>query len=129
MKISFQKFSFYCYFAAELLALTKLQFINIRYFQNNIEEVYDVNCKVFEMDKYVSGQRERRVPMIRRRNAQQDGSSEAEQLFYNNFNLSYVLRKRETQEFANICRLKKRFGQDLLVSQIVCDWKDTEIYF
>lgn len=81
------------------------------------------------MDKYVDGQREKRIPMIRRRNAQQDNSNEAEQLFYNNFNLSYILRKRETQEFANICRLKRHFGQDLLVSQIMCDWKDTEIYF
>lgn len=108
-----------------MLALTKLQFINIRYFQNNIEEIYDVNCKVFEMDKYVDGQREKRIPMIRRRHVQQDNSNEAEQLVYNNFNLSYVLRKRETQEFANICRLKKYLGEDLLVSQILCDWKDT----
>jgi hypothetical protein len=57
IKISFQRFNFYCYFAAELLALTKLQLISIRYFQNDVEEIYDVACKVFEMDKYVDGKR------------------------------------------------------------------------
>jgi hypothetical protein len=58
-----------------------------------------------------------------------DNSNESDQLIYNNFNLSYLLRKKETNDYANICRLKKHFGEDVLVSQIFCDWKDTEIYF
>lgn len=109
------------------MALTKLQFISIRYFQNDIEEIYDVACKVFEMDKYVDGRREQRLPMIRRRYLSPE--EDHDQPLYNNFNLSYLIRKRNTDDFPNIRRLKRTFGEDILVSQIFCDWRDTEIYF
>jgi hypothetical protein len=66
--------------------------------------------------------------MIRQRYLPADGS-DSDQLIYNNFNLSYLLRKKDTDEYQNIRRLKCRFGEEVMVSQIFCDWKDTEIYF
>jgi hypothetical protein len=99
--------------------------ISIKYSQNNVEESYEVACKVFEMDKYVEG---KRFPMIRRRYLPADGS-DPDHLLYNGFNLTYLLRKKETEQFPNIRRLQKRYGENILVSQIFCDWKDTEIYF
>ena len=105
--------------------MTKLQLISIKYSQNNVEENYKVACKVFEMDKYVE---DKWLPMIRRRYLPLDGS-DPDQLLYNDFNLTYQLRKKETEQFPNIRRLQRRYGEDVLVSQIFCDWKDTEIYF
>ena len=66
--------------------------------------------------------------MIRRRYLPHDGS-DPDHLLYNDFNLTYLVRRQDTEQYPNIRRLQKRFGDEVLVSQISCDWKDTEIYF
>jgi hypothetical protein len=43
--------------------------------------------------------------------------------------LEYVVRKLRTEKFPNITNLKKKFGHDLLVSEIKCTWKNFTIYF
>lgn len=53
--------------------------------------------------------------MIRRKNLP-DNSRSSEQPIYNNFALTYILRKKDTESFPNIRRLKQRFGENVLVS-------------
>lgn len=43
--------------------------------------------------------------------------------------LNFVIRKKETQNFPNINRLKKKFGEDLLVSEFFLKWQDAIIFF
>lgn len=47
----------------------------------------------------------------------------------NSLNLEYVLRKKETDDFEDIQKLKRKLGKDILVSQLNCVWKDSIIYF
>ena len=82
MLINFKRFHIYCYLQEQLIALGKLQLIHIRYAQNPLEEIYEVNCKIFEMDKYAG---DRRQPMIMLR--------QEEQTPHNPFTLHYLFHK------------------------------------
>ena len=53
--VRFNQLTFYAYFEEKLIARGSMHFISVRYFQNNIEESYDLKCKIFEMEKYVGG--------------------------------------------------------------------------
>ena len=79
---------------------------------------------MFEMDKYVGGDREQRLPMIKIKN-----ESNLSGLLENSLHLEFILRKKETQAFEEIQRLKDKLGKDILVSQLTCIWKDSIIYF
>ena len=46
------------------------------------------------MDKFINGSSGTRLPMIRRRYTSKEGSNEP---IYNNFNLYYLLRKKDTE--------------------------------
>lgn len=48
---------------------------------------------------------------------------------HNPMYLQYVVRKQKTEKYPNVTKLKKKFGHDLLVSQIKCTWKDFIIFF
>ena len=47
MIINVNRLTFYAYFEEEVIALGKLMAITVRYFQNDLEEIYNLNCKIF----------------------------------------------------------------------------------
>jgi hypothetical protein len=120
----FQQFTFYAYFEEELIALGNLSSITVIYSQDNLEESFEVKCKIFEMDKYVNGDRSQRLPMIKRKY-----KSDGNEVSYNNLDLFYRVRRKETEDFPDIQRLKAKLGQTVLVSLINCVWEDSVIYF
>ena len=65
--IRFQQFTFYAYFDQQLFALGNLFLISFRYAQDTLEESYHLDCKIVEMDKYIGGDRNKKLPMIKRR--------------------------------------------------------------
>jgi hypothetical protein len=64
INFNMKRFYLYCFHDEELIALLKLHEITINYSQSNVEEVYIVHCRKFEMDKYVDNDENKRVPMI-----------------------------------------------------------------